>query len=71
MGFDPEVGSEFSGGGFSSYFKRPDYQNDAVPPFLSNLGSQYPGRYKCVRSHGLTQSILTVTSAQPSRPGRP
>ena len=71
-GFDPEVGSRISGGGFSVYFERPDYQNDAVPPFLNNLGNRkYHGRYKYVHSRDLTQPILTISSSQPSGPRRP
>ena len=31
-GVEPELGSAFSGGGFSEVFERPDYQIDAVPP---------------------------------------
>ena len=65
-GFNPEIGSQTSGGGFSNYFDRPDYQKDAVIPFLVNLGSQHVGLYKCVRSRSLTKPILTITSAQPS-----
>ncbi|KAF8258637.1 peptidase S8/S53 domain-containing protein [Lactarius quietus] len=40
---DPERGAEISGGGFSDYFRRPDFQDDAVPEFLNTLGSQYRG----------------------------
>ncbi|KAF8265370.1 subtilisin-like protein [Lactarius quietus] len=40
---DPERGAEISGGGFSNYFRRPDFQKDAVPKFLDALGSQYRG----------------------------
>ncbi|KAF8265347.1 subtilisin-like protein [Lactarius quietus] len=40
---DPERGAEMSGGGFSNYFRRPDFQRDAVPEFLNTLGSQYRG----------------------------
>ncbi len=47
--FEPEVAARFSGGGFSNYFERPDYQDKAVPTFLENLGSQYRSFYKCVR----------------------
>ncbi|KAI9444490.1 subtilisin-like protein [Lactarius indigo] len=41
----PEIGADFSSGGFSNYFERPPYQQDAVPPFLQQLGSQYAGLY--------------------------
>ena len=65
MGFNPEMGSEFSGGGFSKVFDRPDYQISAVAPFLENFGTKYQGLYKCVRSCGLTPLILTMSFAQP------
>ena len=71
MGFDPEVGSEFSGGGFSTYFGRPDYQDDAVIPFLDSIGSQHAGLYEYVRSRGLTQLIFTMSFGQTSGPRRP
>ena len=70
-GVEPELGSAFSGCGFSEFFKRPDYQIDAVPPFLNNLGIQYMGLYKCVRSRGSTTPILTMSFAQPSGTRRP
>ncbi|KAH9169553.1 subtilisin-like protein [Lactarius sanguifluus] len=41
----PEVAAEFSGGGFSDYFKRPTYQEEAVSTFLQDLGNQYQGLY--------------------------
>ncbi|KAH9056379.1 subtilisin-like protein [Lactarius vividus] len=41
----PEVAASLSGGGFSVYFPRPPYQNNAVPTFLLNLGGQYNGLY--------------------------
>ncbi|KAH9073479.1 subtilisin-like protein [Lactarius deliciosus] len=41
----PEVAAPLSGGGFSNHFPRPVYQNDVVPPFLQQLGSQYHGSY--------------------------
>ncbi|KAH9162590.1 subtilisin-like protein [Lactarius sanguifluus] len=43
--FDPEVGASLSGGGFSEYFRRPTYQQQAVSTFLGNLGQQYAGLY--------------------------
>ncbi len=46
---NPEVAAPLSGGGFSMYFLRPPYQDDAVPTFLRNLGGTYNGLYKCVR----------------------
>ncbi|KAH9062451.1 subtilisin-like protein [Lactarius vividus] len=43
--YNPEVAAEFSGGGFSDYFKRPSYQEGAVSTFLQDLGNQYQGLY--------------------------
>ena len=53
-----EVGDTLSGGGFSAYFPRHDYQNAAVEAYLDKLGSQYFGYFKCVCSVGLTQQFL-------------
>ena len=47
-GQNPEVGVHFSGGGFSSFFPRPPYQEVAVPKFLEQLGTKYQGLFKCV-----------------------
>ncbi|KAH9029487.1 subtilisin-like protein [Lactarius pseudohatsudake] len=44
-GYNPEVAASLSGGGFSVYFPRPTYQNNAVRTFLLNLGGQYNGFY--------------------------
>ncbi|KAH9035784.1 subtilisin-like protein [Lactarius pseudohatsudake] len=41
----PEVAASLSGGGFSNYFQRPDYQNDDVNAFLRRLGRKYDGMY--------------------------
>ncbi|KAH9012365.1 subtilisin-like protein [Lactarius pseudohatsudake] len=43
--FGPEVAASLSGGGFSEYFVRPAYQQQAVSTFLNNLGQQYSGLY--------------------------
>ncbi|KAH9171769.1 subtilisin-like protein [Lactarius sanguifluus] len=43
--FLPEVAASLSGGGFSEYFPRPGYQQQAVSTFLDNLGLQYSGLY--------------------------
>ncbi|KAH9010430.1 peptidase S8/S53 domain-containing protein [Lactarius pseudohatsudake] len=43
--FMPEVAASLSGGGFSEYFLRPEYQQQAVSTFLDNLGQQYSGLY--------------------------
>ncbi|KAH8983973.1 subtilisin-like protein [Lactarius hatsudake] len=45
MSFRPEVAASLSGGGFSEYFLRPEYQQRAVSTFLDNLGQQYSGLY--------------------------
>ncbi|KAH9005635.1 subtilisin-like protein [Lactarius hatsudake] len=49
MDYEPEVAgvfpSGFSGGGFSDYFKRPTYQEEAVSTFLHDLGNRYQGFY--------------------------
>ncbi|KAH9160872.1 peptidase S8/S53 domain-containing protein, partial [Lactarius sanguifluus] len=42
---EPEVAASLSGGGFSDYFARPAYQQQAVSTFLDNLGHQYSGLY--------------------------
>ncbi|KAH9060352.1 subtilisin-like protein [Lactarius deliciosus] len=44
-GFDPEIAADFSGGGFSDYFKIPDYQRQAVTDFFQILGDKYKGLY--------------------------
>ncbi|KAH9179049.1 subtilisin-like protein [Lactarius sanguifluus] len=44
--YEPEVAAEFSGGGFSDYFKRPTYQEEAASTFLQDLGNRYQGLYK-------------------------
>ncbi|KAJ3771981.1 subtilisin-like protein [Lentinula raphanica] len=41
----PEVASNFSGGGFSNYFTRPSYQDNAVSSYLSSIGSANEGLY--------------------------
>ncbi|KAH9036741.1 subtilisin-like protein [Lactarius deliciosus] len=43
--YNPEVAAALSGGGFSDYFKRPRYQEEAVTTFLQHLGSRYEGLY--------------------------
>ncbi|KAJ3511463.1 hypothetical protein NMY22_g15638 [Coprinellus aureogranulatus] len=42
---NPEVGVNFSGGGFSRYFARPAYQANAVSNYLQSLGTQYSGKF--------------------------
>ncbi|KAF9170292.1 hypothetical protein BGX20_009158 [Mortierella sp. AD010] len=41
----PEQAAYFSGGGFSNYFRRPEYQERAVSQFLDGLGRKYNGLY--------------------------
>ncbi|KAH9036707.1 subtilisin-like protein [Lactarius hengduanensis] len=43
--FEPEVAASISGGGFSDYFERPTYQEEAVSAFLQDLGNRYQGLY--------------------------
>ncbi|KAH9003215.1 subtilisin-like protein [Lactarius hatsudake] len=43
--YEPEIAADLSGGGFSDYFKRPDYQDEAVTAFFDNLGTRYHGLY--------------------------
>ncbi|KAJ3802871.1 subtilisin-like protein [Lentinula aff. detonsa] len=42
---NPELSTNFSSGGFSGYFARPSYQEQAVAPFLENLGDTYAGLF--------------------------
>ncbi|KIK59918.1 hypothetical protein GYMLUDRAFT_44403 [Collybiopsis luxurians FD-317 M1] len=42
---NPELSTNFSSGGFSGYFPRPSYQEQAVAPFLENLGDTYKGLF--------------------------
>ncbi|KAI9439773.1 subtilisin-like protein [Lactarius indigo] len=42
---EPEVAAEISGGGFSDYFERPDYQDGAMAIYSEALGDQYYGSY--------------------------
>ena len=41
----PESAVDFSSGGFSNYFTRPDYQSSAVGDYLKSIGDQYKGLY--------------------------
>ncbi|KAH9013605.1 subtilisin-like protein [Lactarius hengduanensis] len=43
--YEPEVAAVFSGGGFSDYFERPSYQEEAASTFLQDLGNRYQGLY--------------------------
>jgi len=42
---NPEVATNFSGGGFSRYFDTPSYQTEAVGKYLTGLGSKHEGLY--------------------------
>ncbi|KAF5373905.1 hypothetical protein D9758_000883 [Tetrapyrgos nigripes] len=44
-GVSPEVVADFSGGGFSNLFARPDYQADAVSEYLKDLGDEFQGLF--------------------------
>ena len=48
--FLPEWAASFSGGGFSDYFQRPSYQQQAAASYFDYLGNQYNGFYKCAHS---------------------
>lgn len=37
----PEIGVDYSGGGFSNYFARPKYQDDAVKAYLAKHGQEW------------------------------
>lgn len=41
----PEQAAFFSSGGFSDYWARPKYQEDAVKKYLGGLGMQWKGLY--------------------------
>ncbi|KAH9162435.1 subtilisin-like protein [Lactarius sanguifluus] len=43
--YEPEIAEDGTSGGFSEYFKRPDYQYDAITTFFEILGNQYHGLY--------------------------
>ncbi|KAG9736267.1 subtilisin-like protein, partial [Aureobasidium melanogenum] len=42
---NPEVAAEYSGGGFSEIFPRPDWQEDEVKTYLDSLGSRLTGMF--------------------------
>ncbi|KAI9437288.1 subtilisin-like protein [Lactarius indigo] len=44
VSYNPEVAMFISGGGFSTHFPRPPYQDAAVPPFVESLGTTPVGR---------------------------
>ena len=55
-----EIGIDFSGGGFSAYFERHDYQIPAITEYLKAVPKAYAGYFECVSSRGLTHPILTM-----------
>ena len=62
----PEIATPRSGGGFSSYFDRPDYQEDAVPEYLDEADEsieEYEGLYECAPYYGLTLSYFPIRAA--------
>ncbi|KAG0197930.1 hypothetical protein BGX28_008580 [Mortierella sp. GBA30] len=44
-GTSPEVGADFSGGGFSEYFRQPCFQKTAVRRYLRGTGNTYAGLF--------------------------
>ncbi|KAM0261861.1 hypothetical protein ACHAQJ_002064 [Trichoderma viride] len=45
QGIDPEVAADFSAGGFSDYFARPEWQDEAVGEYLRLHGHEWEGYY--------------------------
>ncbi|KAK7040603.1 family S53 protease-like protein, partial [Favolaschia claudopus] len=45
QGIHPEVATNFSGGGFSAFFPRPWYQDEAAENFLKTLPGDFPGKF--------------------------
>lgn len=45
QGVNPEVAASLSSGGFSNYFSRPSYQDDAVSAYLQSLGDTNAGLF--------------------------
>jgi tripeptidyl-peptidase-1 len=70
-GARPEIAASISGGGFSSYFKRPKYQDRAVSKFLQYFGTEYPGHYECVRCLPLPDLFLLFNLCSPLGRGYP
>lgn len=61
----PEVAADFSGGGFSNYFPRPDYQSEVVSAYLALLGNNDTGLYNAsgraypdVSAYGVNCSVV-------------
>ena len=49
--FNPEVAANLSGGGFSFYFDRPQYQRRAVLKYLRLYPNLHDGLFKCGHCH--------------------
>ncbi|KAI1107157.1 subtilisin-like protein [Jackrogersella minutella] len=45
VGVEPEQAVDFSSGGFSDIFPRPNYQNSAVSTYLEKIGDTFEGLY--------------------------
>jgi tripeptidyl-peptidase-1 len=59
-----------SGAGFSNYFPRPKYQDNAVPAYVEGLAGKYDGLFNKCKFHRLHISE-PVTNVTPSRPWLP
>ena len=68
---NPEVAASLSGGGFSNYFVRPEYQAKVVPAFLQNIHDMYDGFYKFVHCRCSSWPILTLYLCSPNGRGIP
>ena len=60
----PELAANISGGGFSVYYDREDYQNRAVNRYLMRYPGLYEGLFKCVRCPDLA-FFLTLLFLKP------
>ena len=56
----PEVTANLSGGGFSDYFARPNYQDIAIPPYFDFLGDRHQGLYKFVSAATWPDQFLLI-----------
>ena len=61
--FRPEIAANLSGGGFSFYFPRPDYQRSVVLEYLRAHIDFYDGLYKYVRYRDLSLSYFLIRAA--------
>lgn len=70
--FEPEIaassnvnqGGFSSGGGFSNYFARPNYQNDVVSAYIKRLGGEHNGLFNTSTNskHRNLRTTLTTRS---------